>query len=140
MPIAIPFVDDASVRLALGLFPAPPHKTAFYDLRLYLEFVCFNSYLIPYFVCMVYSGAKRGPIAWKLYFIATIVQIYVGIIFNALPYLSIVLILMRVHKEIYNIPLLIWNIICVVIMFLSLIGIYFGFFISPKKMVEKIIG
>lgn len=66
-----------------------------------------------------------------------IVQIYVGVIFNALPYLSIVLILIRVHKELHNILLLIWNIICIVIMLFSLIVIYFGFFISPKKITKK---
>lgn len=66
-----------------------------------------------------------------------IVQIYVGIIFNGLSYLSVILILLRVHQGTKSILLLVWNIACIIIMILSFIGIYVGFFISGKKAIKE---
>jgi len=96
--------------------------------------LAYNSFFLPTPLIYIFKPELKFTKITRI-----IVQIYVGIIFNALPYLSVVLILMRVHKEIHNIPLLVWNIICIVVMFLSFIGIFCGFFISPKKVIKKII-
>jgi len=96
------------------------------------------------FILAYYSFFLPTPLIYRIKtelkfirIVMAIVQSYVGIIFTVLPYLSVTLILIRVYREAHNIPLLIWNIVCVIIMLLSFIGISLSYFIERKKTKEK---